>query len=76
MSVITVDLFSRSGVSSTLILRNEVESSVDKLLELTACEPYPLELVDGVLAFGANSASESNVFDVRRGRLILYDRDI
>lgn len=38
-SEVAMDLLSRSGVSSTLMLRTEAESSDDKLVDETACEP-------------------------------------
>lgn len=64
-------LESKSGVSSILILRKESMSSLVRLEEDTASEPYPLELVDGVpklllnlhipLLEPLNSARESKV---------------
>lgn len=66
-------LVSVSGVSSTLMLRMETESSIDKFDEDTAWEPYPLDVVEGVLVFGANSARESRVLEVRKSCFTLDD---
>lgn len=68
-----IGLDSISGVSSTLILFRDIESSLDKLVIDTACDPYPLELADGVFVFGASSESESKVRDVgSRPLLVIF----
>lgn len=65
-------LLSKSGVSSTLILLMDIESSLDKFVIETACDPYPLELDEGVFDLGANSLRESKVRDIGSDRLTWF----